>query len=119
MTKQEQFFNAMKNNDIKNFKLLFHNKNVNLFLKHNPEMLIAIYCRDGNFNIVKFLLKDKRVDPSKDYNGSISLAYRYKYYDIVELLWKDKRVKNTLQKDKLKLYNELILKESKIKISNF
>ena len=54
-------------------------------------------CRDGNYNAVKLLLKDKRVDPTVTLDGwgartFIELAQKHHHYDIVNLLLGDRRI---------------------------
>jgi ankyrin repeat protein len=46
----------------------------------------------GHIEIVKILLKDKRVDPSAEYNFAIGHAARYGHTEVVKLLLNDKRV---------------------------
>jgi ankyrin repeat protein len=51
---------------------------------------IASY--NGYTDIVAFLLKDKRVNPSEDYNLTIRDAAEHGHFDIVELLLNDSRI---------------------------
>lgn len=50
------------------------------------------YCRSGNTNAVKTLLKDDRVNPSINNNYAIKIACEYNHVKIVELLLDDDRV---------------------------
>ena len=52
-------------------------------------------------------------------NLPIRNASKKGYIDIVKLLFNDKRVKDTLQKNNLELYNELIKQNIKNKVSEF
>lgn len=50
-------------------------------------------CRDGDVNVVKFLLKDSRVNPNHlDQTGGLKYAARYGHIGVVKLLLKDKRI---------------------------
>ena len=73
----------------------------------------------GHIEVLKLLLKDKRVDPSCSGNKAIVIAFYNKQNKVIELLWNDKRVKNTLQNDYEKIYNDLIKKDIKNKVSDF
>ena len=81
------------------------------------EFKIAI--ENNDINKVKILLKNKKVDPSEYNNLAIRTAAYKGYFDIVNLLWNDKRVKNTLKKDNLPLYNQLIKEDIKNKVIKF
>ena len=106
MTKQDEFNNAVHNNDIKNATLLIKDNDVNP--ANNNNYAICEASKLGNFDIVVLLLKDERVDPSVNYNESTFWANNNEYYNILEVIWKDQRVKNTLVNDDLSLYNKLI-----------
>ena len=91
--------------------------------------------QNGHFDIVELLLSDPRVDPSDNYNHAIvhsykinPLEFRYNEYllsysknldKVVNLLFKDKRVKNSLKIDDEKIYNKLNLKNIRNKVSGF
>ena len=68
---------------------------------------------------VKLLLNHPKVNPSDKDNWAIRYASIEGHYDIVNLLWQDQRVKNTLENDNEKLYNKLIKKDIKEKIGFF
>ena len=76
------------------------------------------YIEQNDIENIKLILKDKVFDPSDNENIAISLA-KEKNYNIVYLLWEDKRVKNTLGFDDPELYNELIRLYIKEKIEAF
>jgi ankyrin repeat protein len=80
---------------------------------------IQLASEHGHFEVVELLLKDSRVDPSDWNNTAILKALNSKHLNIIKLLWEDKRVKNTLQKDCLKLYTNLITVDIQNKIENF
>ena len=75
--------------------------------------------RHGHINIVELLLNDSRVNPSDDENGAIEAASHEGRNEVIELLWQDKRVKNTLQRDCIDLYNKLMKQEVKNKVNEF
>ncbi len=106
---QDQFFNFVQENNIENVKLLLNNKNIDPCSHGN--FAIQFASSKGYTEMVCLLISDNRTDPSDNQNFSIRFAFENKYFDTVNLLWKDQRVKNTLQKDDIKLYNELIKKE--------
>jgi ankyrin repeat protein len=117
MTKQNPFSKAIRNNDIKQVRLLLNDKEVVPSLDLNFPIQLA--SKNGYIDIVELLLKDKRVDPSDSCNLSIRLASKKCYIDIVELLWKNKLVKKTLKNDNEELYNKLIQQDIKNKVSKF
>jgi ankyrin repeat protein len=77
----------------------------------NNNWAIRYAAKNGHTNIVSILLKDKRVNPTDNKNWAIRSAFCNTEYNngnyIVDLLWKDKRVKKTLKKDDIDCYNEL------------
>jgi hypothetical protein len=90
--------------------------------------------KNTHIRIFKLLLNDPRVDPSDSNNNAIRLSfydipeslfgykpnftYKKKAY-ILNQLWKNKNVKNTIQNNQLKIYNQLIKKELQHKIDGF
>jgi len=58
-------------------------------VNNNQSLLWA--CQNGYLNIVKYLLKDKRVDPTDLDSVSLRAATFYRHYDIVKLLLDDGR----------------------------
>ena len=145
MTKQEEFDEAVKANNIKNVKLLLKDKRVDPSKDFDPNVLFYVTARSmrrlsqnkniphnpkkryplglsslrGYIDIVKLLLKDKRIAPSKYNNFAIINAYKNNHKDIVDLLWKHKTVKQSLKIDDFELYNKIIMKEITKKISEF
>jgi ankyrin repeat protein len=73
----------------------------------------------GHFDIVRLLLEDPRVDPSTQYNCAISSAAYSKQYNIVDLLWQDIKIKNTLINNDIVLYNKLKNKDITNKLIDF
>ena len=64
-------------------------------------MLFSYSSENGYINIIKSLLKYKRVDPSDSFNSAIRCAFKYNINSIIDLLWNDSRVKKTLQNDSI------------------
>jgi hypothetical protein len=148
MIKQEQFNRAIKVNDINTVKLLLKDSRVdpsdsnnsaikissrrgyldivNLLLydtRVNPSnednYAIRYASTYGHINVVKILLNDKRVNPSDKGNWAIYYANKEFHANIVNLLWKNIIVKNSLQKDQLKLYDQLTIEYIKNKVELF
>ena len=117
MIKQEKFNNAIENNDIEIISILLNDKQIDPTMDKNWAIR---YCsKYGYIDIVKLLLKDKRVSPSDHHNDAIDLASENGHINIIKLLWSCKSVKNTLNKNNLILYNQLIKQDIKNKISKF
>jgi ankyrin repeat protein len=77
----------------------------------NNDNNIALHAAiDRGFSdIVELLLKDKRVDPSCMKNWAIININKKLPHRITELIWGDYRVKKSLKKDDIELYNKLIM----------
>ena len=75
--------------------------------------------KNNDINNVELLLKNEKINPSKDNNYAVQLASENGHIDIVNLLWQDQRVKDTLKVDDKELYNELIKNDIKDKIEDF
>ena len=75
--------------------------------------------KNNDINNVELLLKNEKINPSKDNNYAVQLASENGHIDIVNLLWQDQRVKDTLKVDDKELYNELIKNDIKEKIEVF
>ena len=73
----------------------------------------------GNLNLVKLLLSDERFDPSSMENEPMKSAFCFEHTEIVDLLWNDKRVKNSLKVNGIEIYKQLTKKDNKIKIKSF
>jgi ankyrin repeat protein len=65
----------------------------------------------NNIEIVKLFLKHSRIKVNQYHNEAIIVASHNKYIDIVNLLWKESVVKNSLQSDHKELYNSLSIKD--------
>lgn len=106
---QEQFFNSIKENNIKKVKALLTNPEVFPQDKYNWAIIFA--AQEGYYDIVELLFNDKRVNPAYGFNFAIKYAASANHFNIVNLLWQDKRVRNNLQQNNSELYNELIKKD--------
>lgn len=106
-----------RNNDIKNIQLLLMNPKYNPSYESN--CIIRMASEYGGFHIIKLLLKDPRVDPSDCDNYAIQLAFKNRFVEIVNLLWTNECVKNTLKNHDLKLYQTLINNDTKQKLKTF
>ena len=96
-------------------KLLLEDKRINM----NLDGAIVLACTKGHFDIYDLFLK-YNVDPSSDENSCIRSVYEYSNNTaMLDLLWQDKRIKNSLKNDDLKLYNKLIKKDIKEKVESF
>jgi hypothetical protein len=110
-------------------KLFLTNPKVDPSLRDN--YCISISAQEGREDIVELLLKDPRVNPTATNNQAIKIAKHFSTFDkpinasqktylnIIQLLWNDKRVKNTLQKDNIDLYNKLTQQDIKNTIESF
>jgi hypothetical protein len=76
-------------------------------------------CEKGYLDVVKFIIKKKEVDITFGSNSFIYIACINKHMDIVHLLWKQNKIKETLKKDKPELYNLLVSIKMKQKIKDF
>ena len=97
MTKQEEFNQAVKDNDIKNVKLLLNDSMVDPSAADNYAIRWASY--KGQLDVVKLLLNDPRVDPSDSNNQAIRVASDQGHIDVVKLLWKNKKIKDSFKMD--------------------
>ena len=75
-------------------------------LKHNLNRPFKRAAENGQFEMVKLLLQDKRVDPFDGAGDSIRWAARNKHRDIVILLLKDSRLKLDEVLEAAKGYNQ-------------
>ena len=99
-------------------ELLLEDKRINP--AHAFNRCITFAAKNGHVKVVELLLKDKRVNPADYCNNAIINSYiNHNYNYITHLLWNDLRVKNSLEKDDLLLYNELTKKDIKSKLSEF
>jgi hypothetical protein len=96
--------------------LLNHNKNI--INKSNIE-LFEFALQKKSFSCLKILIEDGRIDPSKDYNFLIQDLFDEEQHELVELLWKDNRIKDTLKEDNEYLYDMFIKKSIEKKINLF
>jgi hypothetical protein len=145
MIEQENFNNAIRQNDIRMITFLLKLKEVEVAKDDNWairyaaeygyqeifELLlndsrtdpsdhfnwaIRLASKNEHINIVKQLIEDSRVDPSYRGNWAIMAADFVHNKEIIEILWSNTKVKNTLQKNQPKLFNKLKITD---KITHF
>ena len=80
---------------------------------------ISVASKKGFLDIVKTLLNNKTVDPTLNGNRAIIEADMYLQNDVVDVLWKDLRIKNTLEDDYSILYKKLKKQDIENTISHF
>ena len=97
MNIQDEFNNFNENNDIDELRIL-----LNVFY---------ISIKNNNIENIKFFLNNPKFNPVTNRNGGIRMAAENGFYNIVNFLWQDQRVKDTLKKDNINLYKELIEKD--------
>ena len=146
MDKQEDFIKYIRYKETEYIKVFLNDKDIDPSFQNN--LAIRTAAEIGCFEIVELLLKDKRVDANESigYGNAIRYASQSNYIDIVKLLlrnnidpskndniaiiasnnndiinllWQDQRVKNTLEKNNFKLHNKLIKKDIQNKIGYF
>ena len=97
--------------------ILLQQKSTNPNINNSEPLILA--TQYGHFETVKLLLNDPRVDPVGICNIPIKSASFNNDEKIIQLLWSDERIKNTLENDDLQLYNELIQRNFIKKIQSF
>ena len=105
MNSQDQFDNFNENNDINKLRIL-----LNVFY---------VSIKNNNIENINFFLNNSRFNPATNRNNGIRMAADNELYNIVNLLWQDQRIKDTLENDNKELYNELIKNDIKDKIEDF
>lgn len=115
--KSKRFIHAVQSNKLSEVELLLKNKNFDDYKKRSKALQYSSFM--GLVEMTELLLSDKFIDPTINNNYAINASYIKGYKVIVTLLWNDLRVKNTLQKDNLELYQILMAKDVKNKIGGF
>ena len=134
---ESEFLKAIGDNDFKKIKLLMNDLNIDpacnydCAIKHSAEYgyieivdlllkdkridpsdegnwAIGMASENGHAEIVELLLKNEYVDAADDYNYAILNAFSNSHFKIVKLLWNDVKVRDTLKKDSIEIYNQLI-----------
>jgi ankyrin repeat protein len=105
--------------NIEVIKTLIKHKGKDSYRDLDCDQALYIACSYGKFNIASILLESEKCNPSKNRNNLIKSSYENEYYDIVEILWKDKKVQNTLNNDCPEIYEKLIQKYIQSKIKAF
>ena len=172
----DKFSNSLLNNNLEEFKLLFSQKNLNIFLDLNGQNLINSAATYDCFDILNIILKDERIkvtnrvtpiinsaskdnilvlellindgrfNPSASSNYAIINAYETsdikkledvyieynitinnklvndihnKKIDMIDMLWKNGKIKKTLENDHFELFNIMKQKDIKNNIKSF
>ena len=105
MNSQDQFDNFNENNDINKLRIL-----LNVFY---------VSIKNNNIENINFFLNNSRFNPATNRNNGIRMAADNELYNIVNLLWQDQRVKNTLKNHNEELYNQLVKQNTKEKVDKF
>jgi hypothetical protein len=147
MTKQELFIESITKDKIESLKLFLKDPDINPADNHSSSLrsaldfrnfnIVEILVNDGRVDFMFFLnymsvysdieeyrnifekiIIKENLEFEDDNNFLIIDANNNNYTKAVDLIWKNKAVKNTLQKDDVTLYNSLVKKDiqSKIKI---
>ena len=112
------FRDSIFSNDITKIKELLENDE----FKPSGEFFIqslVVSCKKEHIEIIKLLLLSGRVNPSDKNNLCIKMSRGYNNFNIIELLWSDQRVKDTLLNDSINLYNELVKIDINKKLTSF
>ena len=106
MNSQDQFDNFNENNDIVELRIL-----LNVFY---------VSIKNNNIENIIFFLNNSRFNPATNRNFGIRMAAENSFSNIVNILWNEQKVKDTLKNDDIDLYNELIKKDKiKNKVESF
>lgn len=73
---------------------------------------LCVAIARGNYNIVKMLLDDKRIDPSISDNRLLNVAIEFNNKKVKELLLKDKRVLNKYNNNMKKIVKESLMEDA-------
>ncbi len=95
--------NAAEQGHIEIVKLILNHKKFIYSDKITYAIVFAI--RQEHYDIAYLLINDKRIPLDKYENAIIKTAFNYKLEDMIDLIWKDKAVRNTLINDDNELYN--------------
>ena len=82
----------------------------NQILGGSEQVPVRLAAELGRIEVLKALLKDKRVEPQAYDNRALKYAMKYKRWDSVELLLKDDRVLKSLKGNELKNVIKRLLK---------
>ena len=84
---------AIDSGNVDLVKILINNSRVNLLPLDRNNYLLRVTCINNRIEVLKLLLADQRIDPSRHNNEAIYLASFHGHPEIVKLLLTDKRVK--------------------------
>jgi hypothetical protein len=72
-----------------------------------------------DIGIMQVLLQNENFNPSMHSNELIRKAFNKGHHEILDMLWKDERIKNTLKNDRELLYNKLKTNSIKSTLEDF
>lgn len=86
-------------------KILLEDKRVDPSVANNYPFQISSEYED--VDTLKLLLTDNRVDPSCSNNFALKTAYRRKNTEMIQVLWKSKKVRNEIFNENIEMYNKI------------
>jgi hypothetical protein len=98
---------------------------INYFIKRgvradfNNNQAYEIISKHNYIKLLDKFYKLGYTNPADNQNKAIVIAYKSGNFDLAFLLFKYKEVRSTLQNDHEKLYNNLMIQETKNKILSF
>jgi hypothetical protein len=110
----DEFTLAVLSRDINKIRFLLKQGFKDPSCDTNNTLILAY--QKGYFEIFKLLLNDPRVDPSIRNNYLIINATKHHKSDYANILWKDKRVQDSLKE---RLHKGLAMKMLEINITDF
>ena len=103
-------------NNLNVFELLIKSKEISSYSLNE-----ALYCAaiTSRIDVIKLLEKHKKTYPNHHHNRSIKGAKKHNHNEIVDYLFSNKTIRDTLEKDDIELFKKLILEKTAKKISCF
>jgi ankyrin repeat protein len=107
---------AASSGNIELFNIIYKNKKITI---KDLNLAFCEASKHGRIEIIKLLLIDPKINPTYLNNWSIIKAHNNYHLNVLQLLWQDTRVKNTLKKDCKDLYDKITKEELKANIIGF
>jgi hypothetical protein len=118
MTKQEFFIKSIDIGDFSMVNIMINDKDINPSDRDQYSLISAVACE--YFDIIELLINDSRIDASYNENYAIKYANYYNCEKrIIDLLWKNNKVREKLLLNDNDLYVSLLKNEVKNKIEGF
>jgi len=86
-------------------KLLLEDERVDPSVANNYSFQISSEYED--LDTLKLLLTDNRVNPACSSNFALKTAYRRKNTEMIQVLWKSKKVRNEIFNENIEIYNKI------------